>query len=127
MACILIIDDDHALRATLRMVLERAGHRVREVSDGFQAIRSLRDQPAELVLCDLFMPEKDGLETIRELRTDHAGIKIIAMSGGCPGTATDFLPFAEKFGAARILHKPFDVKQLLGAVRDVLQLACVQG
>jgi DNA-binding NtrC family response regulator len=121
-AHVLIIDDDRAFRSMLRLALELAGHRVQEAADGFQGIRSHRAQPADVILCDLFMPEKEGLETIRDLQSDDAGVKIIAMSGGSPQGPMDFLPLAAQFGAARTLHKPFDLKQLLTAIDDVLSI-----
>jgi DNA-binding response OmpR family regulator len=120
MANILIIDDDRAFRSTLRLGLEQAGHRVEEAADGSQGVRRHRERPADIILCDLFMPEKEGLETMRELRIDDAGAKIIAMSGGCPRAPMDFLPLAERFGAVKTLHKPFESKQVLDAVEEVL-------
>jgi len=120
MARILVIDDTEEVRWFLRLILEKAGHEVLEAPDGVQGLQAYHRQAADLVLCDLFMPEKEGLETIRELRGRHAGAKIIAISGGCPSTSVDFLPLARKFGAARALHKPFDACQLLAAVGEVL-------
>jgi DNA-binding NtrC family response regulator len=123
MAHVLIIDDDRALRSMLRRVLEMAGHRVQEAEDGFQGIRRHREQPADVILCDLFMPEKEGLETIRELQSADSGVKIIAMSGGCPHAPMDFLPLAAQFGAVKTLYKPFELNQVLDAVNEVVSLS----
>jgi CheY-like chemotaxis protein len=120
MARILLIDDNALLRTLLRLQLEAAGHEVLEAADGGEGIRLYRSQPVDLVLCDLFMPGKEGLETIRELRGSGAG-RIIAISGDGPLDASDFLRIATMLGAARALNKPFDAATLLEAVRDVLQ------
>jgi CheY-like chemotaxis protein len=93
---------------------------VTEAPDGVQGLQAYHRQAADLVLCELFLPEKEGLEPIRELLGWDAAAKIIAISGGCPSTSVDFLPLARKFGAARALHKPFGTAQLLEAVGEVL-------
>ena len=120
MARILLIDDNALLRTLLRLQLEAAGYEVLEAADGGEGIRLYRNQPVDLVLCDLFMPGKEGLETIRELRGSGAG-RIIAISGDGPLDASDFLRIATMLGAARALNKPFDAATLLEAVREVLQ------
>lgn len=121
MARILVIDDDDELRTVLRVALEVAGHQVREAADGAQGIKTFQQWPAELILCDVVMPEKEGLETIRELRRRWADVKIVAMSGGAFGGTMDFLPLAKKFGAARILKKPFDMRTLWDVLEEALQ------
>jgi len=122
MATILIIDDDNQLRSVLRVALERLGHDVLEAFDGIQGINVFKQQPVDLVLCDIVMPEKEGLETISDMRRQDADVKIIAMSGGMRGGVFDFLPMAKTLGAARILQKPFDVRTLTSLVEDLLQL-----
>src|SRR2546422_179515 len=81
-ARILVMDDDELLRGALRVVLEAAGYEVIEAADGNAGLRLEREQSADLVLVDIFMPERDGLEVIRALRTEIPQPKIIAMSGG---------------------------------------------
>ena len=120
MARILLIDDNAELRHLLRLQLEGAGHAVLEAPDGGEGIRLYRSGRVDLVLCDLFMPGKEGLETIRELRGAGEG-RIIAISGDGPVDASDFLRMARMLGAARTLSKPFDAPTLLEAVREVLQ------
>jgi DNA-binding NtrC family response regulator len=117
---LLIIDDDSALRAVLRATLERAGHEVAEAEDGNQGIKVFREQPFDLVLCDLVMDKKEGLETIRDLVRLCRDVKIIAMSGGLFGWNLDMLPVAHKLGAAKTLKKPFDVRTLLSAVDELV-------
>lgn len=121
MARILVIDDDNELRSILRAALEVAGHQVWEAADGAQGIRTFRQWPADIILCDVVMPVKEGLETIRELRHLFGDVKIVAMSGGAYGGTMDFLPFAAKFGAVRILKKPFDMRALRDVLEEVLQ------
>ena len=121
MPSILIIDDDDSLRDSLRRTLHKQGYVIMEASDGGRGLRQLERQAVDLVLLDLFMPDKDGLETIGDLRRTHPGIKIIAMSGGGFEGTVDVLHVAKMLGAGRTLTKPFTREQLLEAVE--LELA----
>lgn len=123
MACILIIDDEADLRATMRAALEQDGHEVFEAHNGTGGLALLDQFPVELVITDILMPEKDGLETIVALRRAHPDIRIIAISGGGNDSGTRFLSIAEKFGASGILAKPFLRQQLLDAVCAALDVA----
>jgi len=117
---ILLVDDDESFRKMLHVTLKRAGYDVVDARDGNEALKSFRAQPPDLVLTDLIMPDKEGLETIMELRAAQPDLKIIAMSGGgrnCPG---DYLKVARQMGAAQVLAKPFSNQELLDAVRQVL-------
>ncbi|MEN6484819.1 MAG: response regulator [Syntrophobacteraceae bacterium] len=118
---ILVIEDDEQYRPMLTRMLQRAGYEVAAAADGEEGIRLFRLQPADLVISDIFMPGKEGMETIRELHRDYPDLKIIAMSGGniqmgpfCS------LPPAKEFGAVEVLSKPFEKETLLKTVRDVL-------
>jgi DNA-binding NtrC family response regulator len=122
MPSILIIDDDDHVRLMLEQTLERAGYATIAVGDGKEALRVQREAPADLVLTDLIMPEKDGLETISEIRRLFPNGKIIAMSGGGRYGNLDFLPVAKKLGASRTLAKPFTREKLLETVREVLAM-----
>ncbi|MBI3850786.1 MAG: response regulator [Verrucomicrobia bacterium] len=117
---ILVVDDDDTFRDTLEVVLKRAGHEVLTARDGKEAVNVYRQQPADLVLTDLIMPNQEGVETIVELRRDYPGIKIIAMSGGGRVDAKEHLAIAEQCGARRTLTKPFTLDQILTAIREVL-------
>ena len=119
MARILVIDDDALLRRAIRVALEAAGYEVIEAGDGDAALHVYREQGADLLLVDLFIPEPDGLEVIRTVRGEVPGAKIIAMSGG-GSLKLDLLAAAAAFGASRTLWKPFVPDVLLGAVRDLL-------
>src|SRR5947209_4368981 len=100
---VLIIDDDAKVRAVLRVMLESAGFEAAEAGDGEEGVRAFRRLEADVVLCDLFMPGRDGLEAIRGLRREFPGVKVIAMSGGGFGGAVDMLPAARLLGAAAVL------------------------
>jgi len=117
---ILVVDDNEPFRRMVGKMLEGAGYTVVVAGDGLAALAIFRQQPIDLVLTDLIMPEKEGLETILELRKLAANIKIIAMSGGGRVDADDYLPLATAFGAVRTLAKPFLAAELLAAVADVL-------
>jgi len=127
MARILVVDDEELARFTIRDILETAGHEVAEAENGNEAISAHNANPFDLVITDIVMPEKEGLETIVELRHDHPKLKIIAISGG-GGTrnedylklTTDLLNLAEDLGADNILAKPFSKDELLECVNTCL-------
>jgi CheY-like chemotaxis protein len=118
---ILIIDDDPRLREATRAVLELEGFEVTLAHDGSQAAGVYRLQPAAVVLCDMYMPGKEGIETIEELRREFPGVKIIAISGGGSSGKTDVLQLAQRLGAAGTLVKPFEKAALLAEIQRLLQ------
>ncbi|GAK60632.1 response regulator [Candidatus Vecturithrix granuli] len=120
MARILIIDDDVQFLKMLRQMLEREGYEVVEALDGRVGIRLFRELRTELVITDIFMPEKEGIETTLELKREFPGVPIIIMSGG--GRAYDFryLDMAREFGADRAFIKPFERQELLAAIQELL-------
>jgi CheY-like chemotaxis protein len=120
MSTILVIDDHADLRTCCRQFLEAEGHRVREAADGAQGLRAHRQRPVDLVLCDNFMPRKEGLETVRQLRREFPDLRIVAMSGGGRMLGKGFLSDALLFGAKAALEKPFGRDQLLEVVRAAL-------
>jgi len=120
MGRILIVEDDKAVRELLREILRRAGHEVVDVENGKEALAAYKDSPVDLVITNILMPEKEGLETIQELRRDDPDIKIIAISGGGQIGPADYLEVARRFGAMRTFSKPFDRKELLAAVDELL-------
>jgi CheY-like chemotaxis protein len=120
MARILIIDDDKMVLNMLRQVLEGAQHTVVEASNGEVAMRLWREHAADLIITDILMPEKDGLEVIRELRRECPTVKVIALSGGSRKIHFDALDVAKRFGAVSTLEKPFELKELLASVNTVL-------
>ena len=120
MSRILIAEDHSKVRETIRRTLVAAGFEVREASNGAEALQAFRSQPADLVLCDMFMPDQDGLETIKVLRREFPAVKIIAISGG-GSVGMDMLPIARHLGAIEILYKPFAAADLLAAIELALQ------
>ena len=116
-----MIDDDEDVRSCIRNILEHSGYSVLEAENGRVGIDIFRHNPVVLVIVDLFMPEKEGIETIIELRKEFADLKILAISGGIPGYGPDhFLHIAQKLGADGTLDKPFNMQQLLGKVENLL-------
>jgi DNA-binding response OmpR family regulator len=120
MARILIIDDEPSVRELLITMLMEEGHEVVEAADGKAGLRLLQERPADLVITDLIMPEKEGIETIMDLRRDFPDVKIIAMSGGGIIQAQDYLGMAQGMGAHRVFEKPFGVGAMLAAVHELL-------
>ncbi|MGE0652756.1 MAG: response regulator transcription factor [Alphaproteobacteria bacterium] len=119
-ARILIIDDDDVLRGAIAQALDDAGFATRGAPDGEQGIAEFRKAPSDLVITDILMPTKEGIETIRELRRLSSGVGIIAMSGGGSMLKTSYLDVARQLGANAILQKPFRMRALLDAVDTCL-------
>ena len=120
MAKILVVDDNNELREMTSRVLRNAGHIVTGATNGNEATRLVQDNTFDLVITDLVMPEKDGIETIMELHRKIPALKIIAMSGGGLIAPENYLVFAQQLGAAQTLAKPFPRDELLAAVDRVL-------
>ena len=120
MSNILIIDDDTQILRMLRQILERENYHVTEASNGKQGLKLYRENHADLVITDIIMPEKEGIEMIIEVKRDYPDVKIIAISGGGRIKSEDYLDIAKKLGAHRIFAKPVERKELLNAVRDLL-------
>ena len=120
MGTILVIDDDPAMRSTLRRILERDGHEVREAGDGLAGLRVFRERPTDVVVTDILMPGKEGIETIVELREEAPDVKILVISGGGSFQVETVLDDAEAIGANASLAKPFTIDQLRNAVAALL-------
>ncbi len=118
---ILIIDDEASIRFMIRLFLEREGYIVVEASDGAEGIQRFREEPADLVITDLIMPNKDGIGMILDLKKEFSTAKIIAMSGGGLNRPEGYLLGAKKLGAAYTLAKPVNRQELLRAVKDTLK------
>jgi len=121
MALILIIDDEPQIRSMLKLMLERDGYEVAEAPDGIEGIKIYRQNPADLIITDLIMPNKDGIGTIIDLKKEFPDVKIIAMSGGGLNKPQGYLKGAKKLGAACTLTKPIDRNEMLKAIKDVLK------
>jgi CheY-like chemotaxis protein len=117
---ILVVDDDDRLRAATLDILSGEGYETAAARDGDELMRKYREQPADLVLCDLFMPGKDGLELIGELLKNFPQARIVAMSGGAYNGKLSVLQMARHLGASDILAKPFGRTKLLEVISRVL-------
>ena len=120
MARILLVDDEEIVLRLFETVLELDHHVVTTASNGNGALRAIAEATFDLVITDLVMPDKEGIETIIEMRHLRPELPIIAMSGGGRGNATDYLDMAAQLGAKKTLAKPFSTQALLDAVHEVL-------
>jgi CheY-like chemotaxis protein len=120
MASILVVDDELNVRQLVRRILERAGHKVSEASNGLEAIAKLREKTFNLAILDVVMPGKGGIETLVEIRNDFRALKIIIISGKIDITSTAFQNITSHFGVQRILKKPFAPEDLLREVDALL-------
>ena len=114
MARILIIDDDRFMCETLKRVFEGENHEVLIAGNGREGLELFRRERADLIITDILMPEKDGLESIAELKSEYPGLPIIAISGGGSRTGgTEFLEAASMLGADEVMRKPLVIRRLL--------------
>ncbi len=118
MASILIVDDDAPIRALLRRILEEDGHQIREAANGEIGLLLYREAPADLVITDILMPERDGMEVTLALTQEFLEARVIAMTGA--GGDQNFLNVAKLFGAREVIQKPFSVQEIRRVVRYTL-------
>jgi len=117
---ILIIDDEPNILLMLKKMLEKSGFEIDLAPNGLEGIRLFKESNADLVITDIIMPEKEGLETIRDMRQIKPDLKIIAMSGGGKVSAENYLGAAKIFGAAKLVAKPFTRSEMISAVEELL-------
>jgi len=127
MARILVIDDDELVRGTVQAILATAGHDIMLASNGEQGLTELERAAFDLVIMDVFMPQKEGLETIRDMRRQGMETAVIVMTGGPTQRAdggrragVNYLQMARAFGANGTIQKPFTRQQLLAVVDECL-------
>jgi DNA-binding response OmpR family regulator len=118
---ILIIDDDSDLRIIMQELLRAEGYKISVAADGEQGIALQREEPASLLITDIYMPGKEGVETIRDFRKEFPTVPIIAISGGGRLSSEGGLFAAKELGAATILRKPFEMTDLLTSVAAALK------
>lgn len=121
MARILIVDDTAEMRELLKNIVELAGHQVVEAESGRAGLERFAAQPADLVMTDIIMPDMDGNELIAKLRAVAPKVKIVAVSGGGRVRNLGVLQVAQKFGADRVLSKPFRKEDVLRVVDELLK------
>lgn len=123
MAKILVVDDEPSLRTMLTHMLEQDNHEVVVAEDGEQGLSLYRENLPDLVISDLVMPNKNGIDMILELKKEYPELRLIAISGGGGITgAFDYLPTAKLVGANAILKKPFGIKELRKSLHDILDV-----
>lgn len=113
---ILVVDDDPLLATSFQRYLADKGHKVFVAKDGRVAIQILAREVVEVVLLDIFMPDQDGIETLREIKRTFPEVRVAVMSGGGVRGRYDFLQAAQKFGADSVAQKPITPSQLLAIV-----------
>src|SRR4051812_17307984 len=116
---ILVIDDNSDIRDTLRWLLEGEGYLVSVAANGAEGLRLQRNQPADIVVTDIFMPEQDGIETLWKFREEFPNVPIVVMSGGGAARGTDYLSVARELGAEKALRKPLDPQELIDVVGQI--------
>lgn len=119
MAHVLVVDDDVQLGTMLQKMLIRAGYEVTYAVNGHIAMKIIRTRPTNVVITDIVMPDKDGLETIQEIKRDFPEVKIIAISGGGRIGPKDYLSMAVKFGAQFAFVKPIERDTLMNALHEL--------
>jgi DNA-binding response OmpR family regulator len=117
---ILVIDDDPDVRGSLSKILTRAGYEVVVAAEGAAGIELQHNEPADVIITDIFMPGLDGLQTIRQLKKEGSAVRIIAVSGGDRTGTVDLKEHARLMGAFKVLAKPFEMSDVLNAVKEAL-------
>ncbi|MDD9901172.1 MAG: response regulator [Alphaproteobacteria bacterium] len=110
--CILVIDDDELICTVIKKILEKRGFEVVEAHDGDEGVDLFKQNLPFMVITDILMPKKEGIETIREIREVQPETKIVAISGGGASKNMSFLRMASHAGADKVLAKPFMPAQL---------------
>ena len=120
MSSILVVDDDTQVLDVMSEMLKLEGHHVTLAENGKQAVEQVEAEDFDLVITDLIMPEKEGLETISDIKKTHSDLPIIAISGGGRIGPQDYLETARHIGADATLAKPFARKELISTVDALL-------
>jgi len=115
---ILIIDDDYRIRNLFRMWLEREGLEVFEAENGMEGVEIQRDNPMDLIICDVIMPVQEGIETITQLNNEFPDVGIIAISGGGKIGPDSYLSVAQHLGAWRVFTKPVDMRLMIKTIKE---------
>jgi DNA-binding NtrC family response regulator len=119
MSHILVIDDDEQVRNYFRVLLEENGYQVDTAMNGIAGIKRVKESEFDAVILDLIMPEKEGIETLMELRREYPDITVITVSGGGKMSPDNYLPITKTLGAAYAFQKPVDQKELLSALEHI--------
>jgi CheY-like chemotaxis protein len=122
MANILIIDDNLTLRTIIEGILTGVGHRVESVTNGSDGVARYRANPAEVIICNLFMPKSQGVKAVAALRKINEHVQILAISGMASLLRDQNLPIAEKFDSVRVLSRPFQPASLLRLIDEMVAI-----
>ena len=118
---ILIVDDDNDFRESLKDILVKKGYEIITACNGNEALTSYRTQVSDLVILDIFMPEKEGFETIFDFKKEFPDAKIIAISGGGTNSNADYLAIAKSMKNVKgIFHKPFRIEEMLLSIKEII-------
>ncbi len=117
---ILIVDDDDLIRDLLYEILVDKGYKVYEAENGNRALQLLKSETFDLIITDIIMPDKEGIETIIDIKKKLPQAKIIAMSGGGQLDANSYLSIAKKLGVQQTVSKPFDPIELMNIIEELL-------
>jgi len=117
---ILVIDDEEMMLDMMRQILQRAGYTVLTATDGMEGMDIFQQEEIDLIITDIFMPRKEGISVVYDLREKHPNAKIVAISGGGRLNSKDYLRYAEKLGADRTLAKPFSKSEILNIVDELV-------
>ena len=120
MARVLVVDDDAMIRDVIRGAVERSGHQVEEAAEGAEALQKLKEGGVALMIVDVMMPKKGGIETLMELRRSAPGVKTIVVSGKVDTDSASFQNLIHAFGVGQVFTKPFDLQELAAAVDRLL-------
>ncbi|WP_321367851.1 response regulator [uncultured Desulfuromusa sp.] len=115
MKCILVIDDDPTIRVVIRVGLEEEGYQIVELDSGTDAVEMIKSRPIDLVILDIFMDGKEGIETLSEIREVSNKLPIIVMS-----SSTEFFDISKDLGADHTISKPIDFETLFPLVNKLL-------
>ncbi len=121
MSKILIIDDDVSIRKLLKAMFEKSNYEVVDAADGEEGIKQFKKYLPDLVITDLIMPGKEGLETIKDIKNINPNSKIIAMSGGGTVEPDMYLKLAKSMGASHVFSKPINSSLLLSTIAEILK------
>ena len=120
MAHVLVVDDDANVRALVRKVLTKLGHKVWDVADGKEALRVLETSPVDLIISDVYMADMDGMELLVRIQQLELHVPVVVISGGGFKPRDEVLRMAAACGAVATLDKPFTVEQLRDTVEPLL-------
>ncbi len=121
MARILIIEDAADFRVAYREMLEGEGYEVIEAANGVEGLEKLKNEAVDLIITDIMMPEKGGIETIIDIRKDHPEVKIIAITGAVSADSEVLLRLAQQYRVSRVFSKPIQFKELFETIDGLLE------